>query len=111
MDHINFFLTCHKDMLLLRIYLFITRGNYKKQYKNNKGPYIKYVGGASQTVFVGIMKYFRHILMGHEIFFKIFDEPQNIFLCSIFVILFRGVAAQNIQTSNQRNLRKTKQVK
>ena len=26
--------------------------------------------------------------MGHEIFFKIFDGPQNIFLCSIFVILF-----------------------
>ena len=26
--------------------------------------------------------------MGHEIFFKIFDSPQNIFLCSIFVILF-----------------------
>ena len=25
--------------------------------------------------------------MGHEIFFKIFDLPQNI-LCSIFVILF-----------------------
>ena len=33
------------------------------------------------------MKYFRHILMGHEIFFKIFDEPQNIFVCSIFIIL------------------------
>ena len=25
------------------------------------------------------MKQFRHILMGHEIFFKIFDGPQNIF--------------------------------
>ena len=34
------------------------------------------------------MKYFRHILMRHEIFFKIFDGPQDIFLCSIFVILF-----------------------
>ena len=33
------------------------------------------------------MKYFRHILMGHEIFFQIFDGPQNIF-CSIFIILF-----------------------
>ena len=33
------------------------------------------------------MKYFRHILMGHEIFFKIFDGPRNI-LCSIFIILF-----------------------
>ena len=28
------------------------------------------------------------MLMGHEIFCKISDEPQNIFLCSIFVILF-----------------------
>ena len=37
---------------------------------------------------MGAMKYFRHILIGHEIFFKIFDGPQNIFLCSIFVILF-----------------------
>ena len=26
--------------------------------------------------------------MGHEIFSKIFDGAQNIFLCSIFVILF-----------------------
>ena len=30
--------------------------------------------------------------MGHEIFFKIFDRLQNIFLCSIFLILFlRGL--------------------
>ena len=34
------------------------------------------------------MKYFRHIFLGHEIFFKTFDGPQNIFLCSIFMILF-----------------------
>ena len=34
------------------------------------------------------MKYFRHILMGHEIFLKIFDGPQNIFLWSILIILF-----------------------
>ena len=26
--------------------------------------------------------------MGHETFFKIFDEPENIFLCSIYIILF-----------------------
>ena len=37
---------------------------------------------------MGLIKYFRHILMGHEIFFKIFDGSQNIFLCSIFVVLF-----------------------
>ena len=36
---------------------------------------------------MGAMKYFRHMLMGHEMFFKIFDEPRNIFLCSIFIIL------------------------
>ena len=34
------------------------------------------------------MKFFRHILMDHEIFFKIFDGPQNIFLYSTFIILF-----------------------
>ena len=33
--------------------------------------------------FVGVIKYFKHILMDHEIFFKIFDGP-----CSIFVLLF-----------------------
>ena len=62
----------------------------------NKGLYIEYVRGG-QRVFVGFMKYFRHILMGHEIYFKIFDGPQNIFLCSIFVTLFfklRGLACQ-----------------
>ena len=37
---------------------------------------------------MGAMKYFRHILMGYEIFFKNFDGPRNIFLCSIFIILF-----------------------
>ena len=41
-----------------------------------------------QRVFVGVMRYFKHILMGQETFFKIFDGSQNIFLCSIFVILF-----------------------
>ena len=43
-----------------------------------KGQYIKYVGGGrggGRIVFVGVMKYFRHILMDHEIFFKIFDGP------------------------------------
>ena len=37
---------------------------------------------------MGVMKYFRHILMGNEIFFKILNGPQNIFLCSISIILF-----------------------
>ena len=30
-------------------------------------------------VSVGVMKYLRHLLMGHEIFFKIFDGPENFF--------------------------------
>ena len=41
-----------------------------------------------RRLFVGVMKYIRHTLMGHEIFFNIFDGPQNIFSCSIFEILF-----------------------
>ena len=43
-----------------------------------KGLCIKYVGGGWR-VFAGAMKYFRHILMSHEIFLKMFDGPQNIF--------------------------------
>ena len=38
---------------------------------------------------MGTMKYFKHILMGHEIFFKICDGPRNIVLCSIFIIIFK----------------------
>ena len=37
------------------------------------------VGGEQGKAFDGTMKYFRYILTGHEIFFKIFDGPQNIF--------------------------------
>ena len=44
--------------------------------------------GESQRVFVVVMKCFRHISMGHEIFFKNFDRSQIIFLCSVFVLLF-----------------------
>ena len=40
---------------------------------------------------MGVIKYFRHILIGHETFFKIFEGPQNILLRSIFVILFRNL--------------------
>ena len=36
---------------------------------------IKYVGGERLEGFCGVMKYFMHILMGHEIIFKILDEP------------------------------------
>ena len=54
------------------------------------------------------------MLMGHEIFFNIFDGPQNIFLCSIFVILcfkLKGLEQKNIQTGHQGDLRKTRYVK
>ena len=44
----------------------------------HNGPYIKYIGG-EQEDFAEIMKYFRHILMGHKKLLKIFDGPQNIF--------------------------------
>ena len=50
-------------------------------------PALGRVGGEAEG-FCGVMKYLRHILMGHEIFFKIFDEPKNISLCSILIILF-----------------------
>ena len=48
---------------------------------------MKYVGREPDG-FCGVMKHFTHILMGHEIIFKIFDGPQNIFLCYVLVILF-----------------------
>ena len=45
---------------------------------------------------MGAMKYFRQLSMGHEIFFKIFDGPRNIFLCSIFIIsLFKLKGLKN----------------
>ena len=59
-------------------------------------PNAKYVGaeGECDGEFLwagrggGVKKYFRHILIDHKILFKMFYEPQNIFLSSIFVILF-----------------------
>ena len=44
--------------------------------------------GGREFLLGEVMKYFRHILMGHEIFLKIFDGTQNISLRSIFIILF-----------------------
>ena len=41
-------------------------------------------------------KYFRHILMSHEIFFKIFDGPRNMFYFHHFIFEVKGVGAQNI---------------
>ena len=43
--------------------------------------------------------------MGHEIFLKIIDGSQNIFLCSPLVIL-----AQNAQTGYQGDLRKVRNI-
>ena len=43
--------------------------------------------------------------MDHEKFAKNFNGPQNIFLCS------KEVGAQNIPTSHEGDLRKTKHVK
>ena len=53
-----------------------------------KGPYIKYVGVEDRRVFEGVMEYFKHILMGYEIFLKIFDGLQNVFLSSFLILTF-----------------------
>ena len=49
-------------------------------------------GGRGRVVgaegFWGVMKYFGHILMNHEIFLKSFDGSQNIFLRSFLVLTF-----------------------
>ena len=68
-----------------------TSSSYQRSVKLNRSKtrdraLSMYEGG--RRVFVGGSWniFIRHILMGHEIFFKIFDGLQNIFLCSIFVI-------------------------
>ena len=58
-----------------------TSPNVKCPFLDIKCPFLR-------RVFEGVMKYLWYMLTGHEIFFKIFDGPQNIFLCSIFVISF-----------------------
>ena len=58
---------------------------------------------------VGI-KYFMHILMGHEIFFKIFDGPRNIFVCSIFIILFFKLKGSHPLSRYQANSGKNKKM-
>ena len=72
------------------------------------------MGQGGRKVSVGVMKYFRHILMGHEVFFKIFDGRQKSFLMSYFgnfIFLVKGHVTQNIKTSYQGDLRKTSHVK
>ena len=51
--------------------------SFTATFKKSKGPYIKYVGEGTGG-----------FCWGQEIFLKIFNGPQNIFLCVIFVILF-----------------------
>ena len=47
------------------------------------------------------LKYFRHILMGHEISLKNFDGRQKNFLCASFLI-FPVVYSENIQGSEHK---------
>ena len=61
---------------------------------------------------MGVMKYFRHILMGHEILFIIFDGPQNIFLRFVVIILFKLRSWRTkCPTNHQADLRKARHVK
>ena len=78
---------------ILLLFILLVLGQFYVKIIAHKEPYIKHVGrrglwgGWVRRLFKGVMKYLRHILMGHEIFFKTFDGPQNVFLCFIFVIL------------------------
>ena len=63
----------------------------------------------------GPMKYFKHILIDHEIYLKFFDGPQEIFLCDSFLIFlvihFKKLCwpeQDNVQTSHQGDFKKTK---
>ena len=73
---------------LLGLYLSLALPDWSWASTHFLGTVHKYVGegggGWGAEGFCGVMKYFMHILMGHEIFFKIFDGPRNIFLCSIW---------------------------
>ena len=69
-------------------------------------------GGGGGGGFAGVIKYFRHI------FLKIFYGPQNNFLCSLpiltlskFIWKLKWVWAENIQTGDQEDLSKIRQVK
>ena len=44
-----------------------------------------------KRIFKEAMKYFRHILMGHEIILNIFGGPQNIYNFSKFIWKFKWV--------------------
>ena len=49
--------------------------------------------------FLETMKNSKHILMGHEIFLKIFDRQNNIFLSSPLVILILMLRESELKMS------------
>ena len=55
------------------------RSTLTRKRQPNRGLYIKYVGGG-RRVFLVVVKYFMHILIGHENIFKTCDGPKKYFL-------------------------------
>ena len=55
-------------------------------------------------IFAEVMKYFRHVVMGHEIFLKIFDGPQKFFLFSSF-LSFLVISFKNLWWSRKKLLK------
>ena len=45
-------------------------------------------GRGGRRDFAGAMKYFRQMLMDHEIYLRIFDRPQTMFLCTFLFFFF-----------------------
>ena len=73
--------------------------------------------GEGRRVFAGVMKYFRHILIGNEIFLNIFNEPQIILLCSFLSLPLskiiwkcKCVWAEKVQTGYQDDLRRIRHI-
>ena len=71
------------NAMAMSIFILFTKGSKSCQFLFNK-PLLR----EGRRVFVGVIKNFRHALMGQEIIFKIFDVPQNILFPSIFIILY-----------------------
>ena len=68
-----------------------------KYIRKNKGEVLKENERKSSPkfcrIFAAAMKNFRQILIGHEIFLKIFDGPQKILLCPSF-LFFEYITSQ-----------------
>ena len=45
-------------------------------------------GEGARRDFAGAMEYFRQILMDHEMYLRIFDRPQTMFLCTFLFFFF-----------------------